>query len=148
MVGRGIALLFHNRDTRRGWVVSSTPRTHFTPGKDPTPIVKKARQCINRLNIMGRDSSASIAVCYGLKSPGIESRRERDFSHMSRPTRGPTQSPVSWVPGSFQEVKGPGSGVGHPPPFIAEVQERVELYLCSPSGPSWSWNGWKSSSDF
>jgi len=32
-VGRGIALLFHDCDTRRGWVVSSTPRPHFTPGK-------------------------------------------------------------------------------------------------------------------
>ena len=34
-VGRGIALLFHERGTRRWWVVSSTPRLHFTPGKDP-----------------------------------------------------------------------------------------------------------------
>jgi len=30
-MGRGIALLFHDRGTRRGWVVSSTPRPHFTP---------------------------------------------------------------------------------------------------------------------
>jgi len=42
-VGRGIALLFHDRDTRRGWVVSSTPRSHFTPGKDPVPILQEAR---------------------------------------------------------------------------------------------------------
>ena len=42
-VGRGIALLFHNRGTRRGWVVSSTPRPHFTPGKDPVPILQEAR---------------------------------------------------------------------------------------------------------
>ena len=41
-VGRGIALLFHDRDTRRGWVVSSTPRPHFTPAKDPVPIVREA----------------------------------------------------------------------------------------------------------
>ena len=40
-VGRGIALLFHDRGTRRGWVVSSTPRPHFTPGKDPVPIVQE-----------------------------------------------------------------------------------------------------------
>jgi len=38
----GIALLFHDRHTRRGWVVSSTPRPHFTPGKDPVPIVQEA----------------------------------------------------------------------------------------------------------
>ena len=41
-VGRGIALLFHDRGTRRRWVVSSTPRPHFTPGKDPVPILQKA----------------------------------------------------------------------------------------------------------
>jgi len=41
-LGRGIALLFHDRGTRRGWVVSSTPRPHFTPGKDPVPIVQEA----------------------------------------------------------------------------------------------------------
>ena len=40
-VGRGIALLFHDRDTRRGWVVSSTPRPLFTPGKDPVPILQE-----------------------------------------------------------------------------------------------------------
>jgi hypothetical protein len=41
-VGRGIAVLFHDRGTRRGWVVSSTPRTHFTSGKDPVPILQEA----------------------------------------------------------------------------------------------------------
>ena len=42
-VGRGITLLFHDRGTRRGWVVSSTPRPHFTSGKDPVPILQEAR---------------------------------------------------------------------------------------------------------
>jgi len=41
-VGRGIALLFHDRGTRRGWVVSSTPQPYFTPGKDQVPIVQEA----------------------------------------------------------------------------------------------------------
>ena len=41
-VGRGIALLLHDRGTRRGWVVSSTPRPHITPGKDPVPILQEA----------------------------------------------------------------------------------------------------------
>ena len=41
-VGTGIALLFHDRGTRRGWVVSSMPRLHFTPRKDPAPIVQEA----------------------------------------------------------------------------------------------------------
>jgi len=41
-VGRGIALLFYDRGTRRRWVVSSTPQPHFTPGIDPVPIVQEA----------------------------------------------------------------------------------------------------------
>ena len=41
-VCRGIALLFHDRGTRRGWVVSSTPRPHFTSGKDSVPILQEA----------------------------------------------------------------------------------------------------------
>ena len=41
-VVRGIALLFHDRGTRRGWVVSSTPRPHFTTGKTPVPILQEA----------------------------------------------------------------------------------------------------------
>jgi len=40
-LGRGIAVLFHDRGTRRGWVVSSTPRPHFTPGKDQIPILQE-----------------------------------------------------------------------------------------------------------
>jgi hypothetical protein len=41
-VGRGIALLFHDLSTRSGWAVSSTPRPHFTPEKDPVFIVHVA----------------------------------------------------------------------------------------------------------
>ena len=41
-VGRGIALLFKDHGTRSRWVVSSTPRPHFTPGKDSVPIVQEA----------------------------------------------------------------------------------------------------------
>jgi hypothetical protein len=38
--------------------------------------------------------------------------------------------------GSFLGVKRPGRGVDHRP-SSAEVKERVQLYLYSPSGPSW-----------
>ena len=41
-VCRGIALLFHDRGTRRWWVVSSTLRPHCTPGKDPVLILQEA----------------------------------------------------------------------------------------------------------
>ena len=41
-VGRGIALLFLDHDTRRGEWSAARPRLHFTPGKDPVPIVREA----------------------------------------------------------------------------------------------------------
>ena len=41
-VGRILALLYHDRSTRRGWIFSSTPWPHFTPGKDPMPIAQGA----------------------------------------------------------------------------------------------------------
>ena len=40
-VGRGIALLFRARVTRR---VSSTPRPHFTPGKEMVTILQEGRK--------------------------------------------------------------------------------------------------------
>jgi len=39
--------------------------------------------------------------------------------------------------GYFPEVKRQGRGVDHPPSSGAEVKERAELYLYSPSGVSW-----------
>jgi len=39
---RGIALLFHDYGTRRGWGVSITPQPLFTPGKGPVHIVQEA----------------------------------------------------------------------------------------------------------
>jgi hypothetical protein len=41
-VSEGIAQLFLNLGTRRGCVVSITPRPPFTPGKHPVPIVQEA----------------------------------------------------------------------------------------------------------
>jgi hypothetical protein len=52
---------------------------------------------------------------------------------------GPRAHPASCTmgTGSFPGVKRPRRGVDHPPLSSAEVKERVELYLYSPSGPSW-----------
>ena len=40
---------------------------------------------------MGHDSLVDIATGYGLEGPGIETRWDRDFPHLSRPALGPTQ---------------------------------------------------------
>ena len=84
------------------------------------------------------DSSVGIATRYGLDGPGIESRwGGGDLPHPSRLALGPTQSLIQWVPVISPGVKRPGRGVDHSPPSSAEVKERVELYLYSPSGPLW-----------
>jgi len=51
---------------------------------------------------------------------------------------GPGTHPVSYTKGTgpFPGVKRLGRGIDHLPPSNAEVKERVELYLYSPSGPS------------
>jgi hypothetical protein len=47
--------------------------------------------------------------------------------------------PASYTVGTglFLGVKRPGLGVHHPSSSSAEVKEGIELYLCSPSLPSW-----------
>jgi hypothetical protein len=88
----------------------------------------------------GRDSIVGIATRYGLDVLGIESRWGRDFPHPDRPW-GPPSLLYNEYQVSFPGVKWPGHGVDHPPLSSARVKERVELYLCSPSGPSWPVQG-------
>jgi len=42
----------------------------------------------------GQDSGVRVATRYGLDGPAMESWWGRDFPHPSRPTLGPTQSPI------------------------------------------------------
>jgi hypothetical protein len=58
----------------------------------------------------------------------------RVFPHPSRSGLGPIQHPVQWVPGLFSRVKRPGRDVVHPPPYSAEIKEKVKLYLYPPVG--------------
>jgi hypothetical protein len=83
---------------------------------------------------VGRDGSVGIATSYGLDGPWIESWWGPDFPHPSRPALEPTNPSIQWVPG----VKRQGRGVHHSPPSGSGVKERVELYLYSTPGPSWS----------
>jgi hypothetical protein len=82
-------------------------------------------------------SAVSIATRYELDGPGIESQWGARYSAPVQ--TGPAGHPISYKMGadSFPWVKRPELGVDHPSPTSAEVKERVELYLYSPSGPSW-----------
>ena len=81
-VGRGIALLFHDHGTRREWVVSSTPWPHFTPGKDPAPILQEAgwapgpvwtggKSRLHRDSISDRPARSSVAISTELPGPHV-----------------------------------------------------------------------------
>jgi hypothetical protein len=48
---------------------------------------------------VGQDTSVGTATRYGLDSLGIKSWWGKNFPHPSRPTLGPTQPPIQWVPG-------------------------------------------------
>jgi hypothetical protein len=85
---------------------------------------------------VGRNSSVGITTSYRLDGPG------------SNPGGGGYFTPIQAVPGahqasyrmgtgSFLVVNRPGCHINHPPLSSAEVSVRVELYLYSPSGPSW-----------
>jgi len=58
----------------------------------------------------------------------------------------PTQPPPQWVPGIFPGggggCKAAGTWCWPPTQSSAEFKEGANLYLCSPSGPSWSVPGW------
>ena len=91
---------------------------------------------------MGRDNAVSIATGYGLDGPGMESRWGKDFLHLSKLALVPTQPPIKWVPGFLPWGKTAGAWRWPPTPSSFEVKERVELYLYSPSVPSWPVPGW------
>ena len=84
-------------------------------------------------NIVGRDSLVGIAMGWTVRgsNPGggeiLHTRPEKPW--------GP-----SYIMGTGS--KAAGSWRDHPPIPSAEVKERVELYLFSPSGPSRPVLGW------
>jgi len=88
--------------------------------------------------IRGRDSSVGIATRYGPDCPGIESQCGARFSSPVQTDTG--AHPVFYIMGngSFPGVKRPGRSVEHPHSSGAEVEGRLELEICSPSGPSCS----------
>ena len=125
------------------WCVQTNASTVHGTNYMKFPISRssgpKQSHCYRRLLSEGisRDSSVGIETGYGLDGPGIESRWEARFS--SPVQIGPEAHPASYRigAGSFPGVKRPGRGADHPPPYIVEIKESVELYICSTSGPSW-----------
>jgi hypothetical protein len=89
--------------------------------------------CINNATLrtyVGRDSSVGIATRYGLKGPGIECRWVSKFSARIQTGLGALTASCTGGTRSFPRVRRPTLS-------SFEGKERVELYLCSPSGPSW-----------
>ena len=92
---------------------------------------------------MGGGSSVCIETRYRLDGPEIEFRWGEIFR--IRPD-------WPWVPPSLlynghlvsSGIKRPWRGTDHPTPYSAEVKERIELHLYSPSGPSWPVIRWPS----
>jgi len=79
-VGRGIALLFHNRGARRGWVDSSTLRPHLTPGKSRYPFYSRLG------GPQGRSGRAENLVPTGIRSRTVHPLVSRYTDWAIRPT--------------------------------------------------------------
>ena len=79
---------------------------------------------------------AGVATRYGLNGPEIESHEGTRFSAPVQTTSGAHPASCTMDGRSFPGVKWPGHGVGYLPVSNAEVKERVDLYVYSPSRPT------------
>jgi len=88
------------------------------------------------VNLLRRSIAGPYIECHwtvrGLNPGGGEIFRTRPYLPW-----GPPSLLYNWYGVSVPGVKRPGRGVDYPPPSSAEVKERVEMYLYSPSGPLW-----------
>ena len=80
-VGRGIALLFNDRGTRRGWVVSSTPGRILPPGKTRYPFYRRLG------GPQGRSGRAENLVPTGIRSRTVQPLVSRYTDWATRSTQ-------------------------------------------------------------
>jgi hypothetical protein len=105
--------------------------------------ILKSYFCPNINITQSCDSSVSIALGYRLDNQGSRVRFLAGagnflFTIASRMALWPTQPPVQWVPGPPSlGIKQPRHVADHSPPSSAKAKEWVELYIHSPSTPSW-----------
>ena len=100
-----------------GWLLWSTRKTSFHESNPNYPVIPPI--------VVGRDSSAGITNRYKLDFTGIESWWRQVFPHKS------ATALYKGVPSERL-----GRDVDHQPTASADVKERVDLYLYSPSGSS------------
>ena len=121
-VGRGVALLSHDRGSRRGWVVSSTLRPHFTPRKASVPILQEAgwvpgpvwkggNSRPHRDSIPDRPACSSVAIPTELPGPHDNNLRIFKYSTFgtlclasSRGKRGKIDAKRGFVLSSLQPL--------------------------------------------
>jgi len=84
-----------------------------------------------------RDRVVGTSIRHGMDCPGLKPRLGRHFfllvqnSHVSIP------NPVQWVTLLFPGLKRQGCDVNRAATSSAESKERVNIYNCCPSRPSW-----------
>jgi hypothetical protein len=113
------------------WVRLSAP-VHTSPGPTQPPV-----QWVPALG----PTQPPVQWVPALGPPSLMYNGYQPWAHPASCTMGtspgPTQPPVQWVLGLFPRGKAAGARGWPLTPSIAEVKERVQLYLYSPFGPSW-----------
>ena len=125
----GIALLFLDHGTRRGWGVSVTLRPLFTPRKDPAPIVQEVgwasrpvwtgEENLAPTGIRSPDRPARSQTLYRLRYPGPRSILSLRYKNNTIPpliTIRP-QTTISMTMHAISSLTSVSTEHYHPPPL-------------------------------